>query len=260
MISVNFFTQIATKKIKITLYISIIIFIFAALYKDKLPDKKNILEQIYQEPIQKEATAGPFTIEVKGIEYDITPIYDYELYGLVASYHHSNVWWDYDHRDSKDFVNTADICVIWGKNVETEVYKKMKFSNLAWTCYAEFRGDAGSDIRSNFKPNCLSNNHLVTDSDSINSQIMNTEKGDQVYVKGYLIDYTQKDWKSFKRKSSTTRIDRGCEVIYVTDFKILKKSNYLWRYLYIFVKYIIIGCIIILVIKFFKESACTIKG
>jgi hypothetical protein len=240
--------------VKITLYLSISFFIFTAFKKEELPARRFILKQLYQEPKQTDTSASSFVKQVKGISYNIVPLYDYELYGLVVSYHHSDVFWDYDHRDSKDFINTADICVVWGKNIETEVYNKMKFSNGAWTCYPRYKAGARQKGFSEYCPSCLSNNHLLTEDDSINRQIMRAKKGDQIYIKGYLINYTQQNWGSFKRTSSTTRTDNGCEVVFVKEFKILKRTNYLWRILYSFTKYIILACISFFVFKFWTGS------
>ena len=240
------------KIIKITLYISIAVFIIAAFQKDKLPDKQDIFRQLYDEPLQTDTSAQPFQIEEKGIKYNIVPLYNYELYGLVVSYHHSKVFWDNDHRESRDFVNTCDICVIWGRNIETRIYKKMRFSSGCWTCYPNFSAGVKNEEWSKYSPSCLSNNHVLAGNSSINKQIMSVEKGDQIYIKGYLIKYTQADWGAFWRTSSTTRNDNGCEVIFVTDFKILRKANFFWRYLYRLAKYMIIICVGVLIVRFFK--------
>jgi len=81
--------EIITKIIKIILLISIILFGISFFQKGKLPDKEDVLEQLYQEPLQTETDAAPFKTERGGIVYDISPLYDYELYGLIVSYHHS---------------------------------------------------------------------------------------------------------------------------------------------------------------------------
>jgi hypothetical protein len=248
-----FFTQIKIRKIvKITLYVSIFVFVITAFKKDELPHNAFILKELYQEPKQTDTSALPFMKQVRGIEYNITPVHGYELYGLVVSYHHSNVFWDCYHSDSKDFINAADICVIWGKNIETEVYKKMKFTSGSWTCYPEFAAGATQENFSKYCPECLSNNHLLAENDDINKQIMRVQKGDQIYIKGYLANYSQKDWGSFQRTSSTTRTDNLCEVIFVKEFRILRKTNYLWRIMHDFTKYLIFVCVLFFVAKFFR--------
>ncbi|MDD5194205.1 MAG: hypothetical protein PHQ96_00840 [Candidatus Omnitrophica bacterium] len=241
------------ERVRATLYISVIIFVLTALLKDRLPDKREILKKLYQEPIQVEASVPPFTVKVKGINYSITPIYTYELYGLVVSYHHSKVFWDYEHEDWKDYINTADICVIWGKNIETQIYKKMKFTNGSWTCYPEFAPGYAPETFSDYCDSCLSNNHILAQNESIDREIMSVQKGDQIYMKGYLVNYKHKDWGNSERCSSTTRKDNGCEIVFVKEFKILKKNNYLLRILHNFTKYLIVGCILFFIARFCRE-------
>jgi len=89
--------KVITRIIKVVLLISIIFFSISFFRKDKLPDKEEILEQLYQEPVQTETDVAPFKKERGGIIYEITPLYDYQLYGLIVSYHHSKSWWDYYH-------------------------------------------------------------------------------------------------------------------------------------------------------------------
>jgi len=242
------------KVIKIILFISLILFGISFFQKDKLPGKEDIFEELYQEPIQTETNESAFETEQDGIIYTITPLYNYELYGLVVSYHHSKSWLDYYHKRWKDFINIKDICVIWGSNIESEVYKEMKFKSGSWTCYAEFKHGTGQEVWSKYKSSCLSNNHLLSDNEEINETLMKAETGDQIYLKGYLVEYSNNDDESRYgvRRSSTTRTDNKCESIYLTDFQILEKANPFWHSVYSFTKYLIIGCLILLMIIFFK--------
>jgi len=80
-------------------------------------------------------------------------------------------------------------------------------------------------------------------------------------LKGYLVSYSKKG-ESFVRTSSITRDDvedGACEVIYVTDFKILKKSNTFWQEIFTLSKYSSITSFILMVILFWgiisKENA-----
>lgn len=240
--------------IKIFLLISIVLFVYSYFEKDSLPGKEDILDQLYQEPIQTETDVAPFTKEKGGIVYNITPIYNYELYGLVVSYHHSKSWLDYYHEKWKDFINIKDICVVWGYNIETEVYKEMKFNSGSWTCYFEFKSGTTQEVWSKFKNDSGSNNHLLSDIEEVNEMIMNVKEGDQVYLKGYLVEYSYGE--EFRRGTSITRTDTGngaCETIYVTDFQILKEANPFWRSIYSFSKYSIIACFVILLIFFFQS-------
>jgi len=128
----------------------------------------------------------------------------------------------------------------------------MKFRSGSWTCYPEFKPKTPYRIQSYFKNDSLSNNHLLAGEEEINKAIMEAKTGDQIYLKGYLIEYSHSNG-GFLRRSSTSRTDNRCETIYVTDFQILKKANPQWRSIYTITKYSIISCLILLLILFFVE-------
>lgn len=228
------------------LIIAFVVFVVTFFQKDRLPDKSDIVQELSQEPLQTPTQAVPITIQHKGVRYVITPLYDYELYGMVVSYHHSSSFDDYYHAEWGDFINTKDVCVIWGDNIETEIYKKLKFSSGSWTCYVNFSSRNTQEALRKFKNTCLSNNHLLAANKEVSRVILSMERGDQVAFKGYLVNYDKDDIKSF-RTTSTTRKDYGCEVVYVTEATILKKANMLWRYLFQFTKYIMIVVVLLLI-------------
>jgi hypothetical protein len=85
-----------------------------------------------------------------------------------------------------------------------------------------------------FTENCLSNNHLLPADEFIAAAVKRARKGDQVRLKGWLVSYGIKD-TPYSRGSSTVRNDRGngaCEVVYVTEFEILREANPVWRRLH----------------------------
>jgi hypothetical protein len=246
------------KILKIIFLIGIILLVVSFIQKDKLSFSKNeVVEELFQEPIQTEINKDEFKVSREGMTYTITPLFNYELYGLVVSYNNSDHWFDYYHDRWQDFINTKDICVIWGDNIDSEVYKAMKFKNGSLSCHATFKFRTEKAIRSKFKPNCLSNNHLLSDNEEINKILKRAKTGDQIYLKGYLAEYSNdKGWYGeegydAKRGTSVTRDDYLCETIYITDFKILKRTNIFWHYTYDFSKYLIICCFIFGIIKFF---------
>lgn len=248
--------RIFKKTIKIILLIGVIIFAISIFQKDKLPEKNDIVSLLYQEPIQAKTDAGPFNAKRGGVEYTISPLYEYELFGLVASYHHSSDWFDYYHKKWNDFINEKDICVIWGENLKSDVYKKIKYKNGSWTCYWQTKQGVTREEWLKFNNDQISNNHLLTSNERISQALAKIEKGDQIYIKGYLARYTQ-DESSFERGTSISRTDTGtgsCETIYVTQVQILKKSNLYWRTAHTFSKYIIFSSIILLIIVFFATT------
>ncbi len=242
--------------IKIFLLISIIVFGISFFQKEKLPDKSEILESLYQNPIQTETFKKPFNIEREEKTYKITPLYDYELYGLIVSYHHSSDFFDYYHKEWDDYLNEKDICVIWGDNIKTNVYSSMKFKNGSFTCYSKFKTGTKREVWSQFRNDNISNNHLLSNIDEeINKIVMKAKKGDQIYLKGYLAKYASED--GFERGSSISRKDTGngaCETIYLTDFKILKEANQSWRLAYSISKYSIFICLFLLISNFLYRA------
>ena len=84
---------------------------------------------------------------------------------------------------------------------------------------------------------------------------MQAKKGDQVYLKGYLVNYSHTNG-DFERGTSTSREDTGnnsCESIFVTDFQILKEGNQNWRIANTVSKYTIFGLLLVICIKFFID-------
>lgn len=243
------------KIIKAVLFISIVVFFVSFFQKDNFPNKKEILKELCQNPVQTETNKASFEKEKGGIIYTINPLYDYELYGLVVSCHHSASWWDYYHKKWDDFINIKDICVVFGDNIESEVYSEMEFKSGSWTCYPEFKSGTPEKIWSKYQNSCMSNNHLLSCDKEISKAIINAEKGDQIYLKGHLAEYSHSEG-SFRRGSSVSREDTrngACETIYVLDFQIIKKANPFWRFAFSFTKYLIIGCLALLAIFFFKS-------
>ena len=241
--------------LQIILLLSTITLITSYFLKDQLPEKGEMDESLYQEPIQEHTDKEPFEKKADGITYNIKPITSYELYGLVVTYNHSNKWWDYYHIEWNDFINLKDVCVIWGKNIDTEVYKQMKFESGSWTCYMEGKSGTGSDLKDKFSYSHLSNNHLLADSEEISNKIMEAEIGDQIYFKGYLVEYSHSD-EQFKRGTSTLRTDTGnnaCETVYVTDFEIIKKKHDIYREIFKYAKYPLIGSVVLYILNLFRS-------
>jgi len=236
-------------------FVFIALLVVSGLNKDKYPQVFEILPELYIQPLQTTTQAVPFKIIKKGLTYNIVPVYNYELYGMVVSYHHSSSWSDYYHQEWKDYLNYKDIGLIWGSALKSGVYHHMKFKSGSWTLYwqpknrlyrgPEFRNDEGS------------NNHVLSNDPKVTSAIMNSERGDQIYMKGYLVNYSNKDNGS-TRNTSTVRSDSGCEVVYVTDFKILKKANVLLRLTYKVCKYGALISFLLLVFFWYKRASSAV--
>ncbi len=217
---------------RIILPAAAIVFVASFFMRNRLPDKGLILEPLLQSPVQtKDGVPEPFEVTRKNVTYTVKPLFSYELWGMIVSSHHSASFVDISHKQWNDFLNTKDVCVIWGKNVATGVYRRMTFRNRDFTCYYRYPDRETGQI---FTENCLSNNHLLPADPIVADAVLKARKGDQVHFKGWLVSYGVKG-APYARGSSTVRNDRGngaCEVVYVTDFEVLREANAAWRVFY----------------------------
>ncbi|PVV08664.1 MAG: hypothetical protein B6D77_11555 [gamma proteobacterium symbiont of Ctena orbiculata] len=214
--------------------ISFLLLLLSLLYKDRLPDPDHFEIKRLVDPVQESTFRSSFWIEAEGERYQIKPLYDYTLEGVVVSFHDADSFGDiWHHSRWKDFLNVRDLCVIWGANVSNGVYQEMSFDNDSWTCWAYW---SDAQTGANFHMTQLSNNHLLVDDDYVKEELMSAEPGDHIRISGHLASYENPS-NNFKRGSSTRRDDVGngaCETIYVENFEIVSKANVRWRGIYTF--------------------------
>ncbi len=92
--------------------------------KDTLPEPEHYDSAHLKNPVQATTSLRPFVASVNGEQYRIQPKFDYELHGVVVSSHEADALGDIWHHDRwKDFLNVRDLCVIWGDNVLSGVYR-----------------------------------------------------------------------------------------------------------------------------------------
>ncbi|MBN1168454.1 hypothetical protein JXA63_01035 [Candidatus Woesebacteria bacterium] len=221
------------RKTLLTIFLlSLVTFVFLVSFNPPLPQKDVILDKIiHQEPYQNKEIIEQQIITKGDYRYKVIPQYSYELYGLVVSQYNSENFLDVRHK--KDPAQIKDLCVVWGDNIVSGIYKDIEYKSGEFTCYAKPK--EGVDW-SAFSMQNLSNNHLVPADDEIADKIRKANIADQVYIKGYLSSYEIYDINGdliSSRGTSIKREDSGngaCETIFVTDFEILKGKNYLYRY------------------------------
>ena len=230
--------------------ISLLVMIATYFTKDTLPAPDYYANTFIKEPIQNKSSKKPFKIEENQEHYLITPKYDYILEGVVVSTHNADAFLDMAHHEEwRDFINMRDLCVIWGDNVKSGVYKDMQFENGNWTCWYSW---PNANVRQRFQNNELSNNHLLAGEEFVKSAIMEAQPGDHIYIEGMLVNYANPA-NGFKRGTSITRTDTGqgaCETIYVEKFDIIKKANTLKREIFNIAKFLFILSIIALLYLF----------
>jgi hypothetical protein len=194
--------------------------------KGDLADPSSVHTDLLREPDQATTTRPEFSFAYKGKSCLVRPVSTYDLYGLVVSHNNINSVADIYHDSTS--VDTKDLCVIWGSNLETTEFHEVEFKSGPWTCYFSYPHGT------NFGHNELGNNHLITDSSIMRKKIDEVRIGDQIHLRGLLVDYQMSDWRTFWRKSSTTRKDNGCEVVFVEELEILQAGTPGWYLAYRF--------------------------
>lgn len=214
---------------RLAMLLSLLLWLLTLLLIRRLPGPDRIHPQLLGEPVQtQENVPPPFQVKKNNLTYVVTPLFNYELSGLVVSQHRSDSLLDVSHRRWQDYLNIKDLCVVWGINIRSGVYRKMKFWNRDFTCMCDFPDRETALL---FSDSHLSNNHILCADRELSRLILAVRPGDQVYFRGYLASYSQPA-NQFSRGTSTVRNDSGsgaCETVYVTHFRILQRANRVWH-------------------------------
>ena len=232
----------------LTLFVlcSILLLVISLAKKDRLPDHTQLLPELKQNPVQTSTTKQPFSFNYRGEQYAIEPVADYELWGMVVT--HNDITGITDIMHTKDSVDIKDICVIWGSNIHNSDYQKMQFSSGDFICYFQYPEGV------NFQFDEISNNHVLADNSTVRELIHSARIGDQIYMRGMLINYHWQSKPNWIRRTSTTRKDTGngaCEVVFVKEFEILKATNGTWHTLYSFSKWLLLLAVLTKIGSFF---------
>lgn len=190
------------------------------LKKGRLVGPAEIDEHLLRAPAQTPTSAEPFDFEYKGRMCRVEPVADWQQWGLVVSHNNIESFADIYHDSTS--VDTKDLCVIWGANLKEADYQQVDFKSGPWTCYFSYPGGV------RFHHNALGNNHLITDDPVVRRQLDGVRVGDQIRLAGLLVNYQMDDWQSFWRKTSTSREDNGCEVVFLEEIEVLQRGTPGW--------------------------------
>lgn len=172
-------------------------------------------------PIQTE-TEGQTEIDIPGWQVDIHYLYEYEMDALVIHTH------NYPGFDLGNKLVPKDVAFAWGSVAEYNDRIDFNWSQMGrWYSWhtrsydelAPVGGESGVNTQS---ANC----HLIAADSNVKKTIRKLKAGNRVKLKGYLVnvDACKPNGSTFTWNSSTTREDTGdgaCEVIYVTDIKVV---------------------------------------
>lgn len=235
-----------SKILTYTLIVSSVFMLFSGYKISALPDANLIV--VDGDPDQSSTRRKNFIFDYADQAYQVEPLYDYEISGMIVS--HNNITSITDAYHTSKSVDIKDLCIIWGDNFKDNIHKKLKFWSEAWTCNVQYDD---YEIGSKFRGDQLSNNHLLSEHPSVREKIKKAKKGDQVKFSGMLVNYCPTLYPDMKRKSSTIRTDTGngaCEVVFVEDFEIVKEWQPTWSRIYRFSKNILIISAILKVLSF----------
>lgn len=210
----------------LVIILSFLLMLWSFWNRNDLLDNMSVQSWLTEAPTQTATSRDSLTESVGDFDYEIVPLYEYELSGLVVSYRLHNAKHGV-HRLTKDHLNVADICIIWGENATELPLTKFKFWNMEFTCYVQSK----SDLWKRFNGNELSNNHLITGDPYVRDAIRDVRIGDQVTIKGWLAEYRNLQTGGL-RGTSTVRTDKGngaCETILVDEIDIVKSYTSKWR-------------------------------
>lgn len=207
--------------------ISFVLFLISFWQRNDFSEHRPpVNSALLQEPIQTQTDKAPFAVTMGDIRYQIQPLYEYDLYGLIVSYRHHDG--DYGlHKLWNDHLNVADVCVVWQQNVTDAHLHHLDFWNGQFTCNVKTSNQAAWD---SFHMNQLSNNHLLSADKPVRDQLNDLRIGDQIHIKGWLASYSNDQGGT--RGSSTTRDDTGngaCETIFVQSVDVLSPYHSRWR-------------------------------
>jgi hypothetical protein len=218
------------KLLSIVILASIPLLYLASIKLKGLPEFGKIEPSLKSEPVQLETKDSPFSFEYRGTKYVVHPQANYEIKGLIVSHNDITAWWDMYH--TKDSVDIKDLCLVWGENISTNIYQKVKFYNESVSCHFTMKTFEEQQL---FNINQVSNNHLLSSNEVVREKIRSMAVGDQIYLRGMLVNYHPEGYPDYLRRSSLTRKDTGggaCEVFFVEDAQIIKKASRAWLITY----------------------------
>ncbi|MEZ5471108.1 MAG: hypothetical protein R3E90_04955 [Marinicella sp.] len=208
--------------------ISFLLLLISFFKRNDFTSDLQVLAQLSQEPMQSLVEIPAFTTIYNEETFKVIPKYAYEIHGLVVSYRvHDSEYGQMIHALSKDHLNVADYCVVWGISADPEILHEFDFFNGQFTCNFSTHSESAWQAFNQFQ---LSNNHLLATDDDIRNTITDIKIGDQISIKGWLSHYIGPS--GYERGSSTVRTDTGdgaCETIFVNDIEILSSMQSKWR-------------------------------
>lgn len=150
-------------------------------------------------------------LDKDGKSVDMTLFAAYSGYFNVQSVHNYET-------DGAASVSPKDVVLSWGRMVEDEVDRHIKYSQSNRWYF--FRYDSGMILDQDYIISHSANTHLIPADAIVADEIQDIGEHDYIYLEGYLavVHFEHSNWAS-----SNTRLDTGdgsCEILYVTAVEI----------------------------------------
>lgn len=213
---------------RISMGIFLLSFAFYAVAFNKvnsLPSSAEISADLSKEPEQIMDPQEPFVLNYRNDRYIIEPVATYDISGLIVTHNDITAFDDIYH--SENDVDVRDLCLVWGSNVKDDVHLGAHYWSEPWACH--YQPKSWQDAR-RFNNTKLSNSHLLVASERIRRQLLSLHPGDQVQLRGWLINYRDGDGNLI-RNSSLSRKDTGngaCETMFVEELNVLGRYRPGW--------------------------------
>jgi hypothetical protein len=213
--------------LRICLYTGLALYCAGKYYMGRFDAALDIAKTVRVDPKQEPISEAPFFFSYGKDEYRIEPVASYDISGLIVT--HNEIASITDAYHTSESVDFRDLCLVWGSNVGSGVFRRMTFWSEPWSCHAK---PNDQDAAMSFNPDQLSNNHLLSPDPGVIKTIRSLQIGDQVRLQGMLINYAPKWSPEEERKTSLVRDDTGngaCEVLWVESAQVLKRGGTGWH-------------------------------
>jgi hypothetical protein len=214
--------------LRFCLYVGLALYVSGKYVIGRFDEKLQIAKSVRTDPVQEAISEAPFFFSYGKDEYRIEPVASYDISGLIVTHNEVSSMTDAYH--TSESVDFRDLCLVWGSNVGSGVFRRMTFWSEPWSCHTKANDQ---DAAMSFNPQQLSNNHLLSADPQVRKTIRSMQIGDQVRLQGMLIDYSPKWSPEQERKTSLIRDDTGngaCEVLWVESAQILKRGGTGWHF------------------------------
>lgn len=221
---------ILQRSLTVALVLSAALMFGASHKRGVLPAEKLLRPELSAEPEQVAVTDRAFIHEWRGEKFVVHPVAEYSITGLLVSRNDIGGFSDIYHTASS--VDVVDVCLVWGENAREEVYRSVEFGSEPFSCW--YRAPNAEAFEA-FRPEQLSNTHLLARDEPIARRLSGLHIGDQIRLRGRLVNYNPAGASEMLRKSSLVRDDTGngaCEILFVDELDVLERGNPGWNKLF----------------------------